>query len=182
MTELSLHILDIVHNSISAKASVVAISVYESKMQNKLEIEISDNGKGMDISTLDKVTDPFYTTRTTRKVGLGIPLFKQAVEICEGNFNIDSVLGKGTIIKAALPLAHIDRQPMGDIAGVLVQLVSSFPYIDFVYKHITDKGEYIFNTKEIKEMLEGMSLQEPEIIKFIREMIRENLNVIEMIN
>jgi hypothetical protein len=182
MTELALHILDIVQNSISGKASVIYISITESIAGNTYQIEIEDNGIGMDKETVSKVLDPFYTTRTTRKVGLGLPLFKQAVELCDGSFAIESVPGKGTRVKASMLLNHLDRQPLGDIPGVMAQLSSSFPNIDFIYHHKTDVGEYTFDTREIKETLEGMPLSDARIINFIRDMIRENLNEIKITN
>jgi hypothetical protein len=180
MTELSLHILDIVHNSLFAKASLISILIVESRENNLIRINIKDDGLGMDPDIKKKVTDPFYTTRTTRKVGMGLPLFKQAVELCSGNFKIDSELGKGTIIEVDMPLDHIDRQPLGDIAGVIAQLVGSFPEVDFVYNHQTEAGVYNFDTRQVKATLDDIPINDLNVIQFIREMIRENLKEINI--
>jgi hypothetical protein len=180
MTELSLHILDIVQNSISAKATAVSIVISESITGNSYKIEITDNGKGMDEETVAKALDPFYTTRTTRSVGLGLPLFKQAVELCEGKFLIESLPGKGTSIKASMLGNHIDRQPLGDIAGVLVQLISSYSSIHFLYKHETDYGKYEFDTNTIIGTLDGIPINDVNVIRFLRQMIQENLDEIRI--
>jgi len=178
MKELSLHILDIAENSVSAGSSDVSVSICESEKDNMLKIKITDDGRGMSNETLRMVTDPFYTTRTTRKIGMGIPLFKQAAESCGGNFQIESSPGKGTVVKVSMVLNHIDRQPIGDIAGVIVQLVSSYPAIDFVYVHKTDSGLYEFKTVDIKEVLGDVPLNDLKVVKFIRVMIRENIQAL----
>jgi hypothetical protein len=180
MTELSLHILDIVQNSIAAKASLIYISISESNSGNTYKIEIGDNGRGMDEATVAKVLDPFYTTRITRKVGLGLPLYKQAVEICNGTFHVESVPGMGTKVIASMPLRHIDRQPLGDMPGVMTQLASSFPLIDFIYIHTTDYGTYTFDTRDVKNTLEGLPIHDVRVINFIRDMIGENLKEIKI--
>jgi len=164
MTELALHILDIVQNSIVAKATVIEISMMEDTEKDLLTIEIADNGKGMSEDEVRMASDPYFTSRTTRKVGMGLPLFKQAVELCAGTFTIESKPGIGTNVKASMQYTHIDRQPIGDI--------------DFIYKHITNSGEYILDTIAIKNELENISLTNPKVIKFIREMIQENLKEI----
>lgn len=179
MTELSLHILDIVENSIAAKASDVSISINESDNDNLYEIRIIDNGTGMDAETLNKVQDPFFTTRTTRKVGMGISLFKQAAEQCEGALNIQSQLHKGTEVTVKMHLNHVDRQPLGDIAGVLVQLYSAHPAITFRYTHTTPVGCYEFDTLEIKNILGDLKNINSEIRNFIKQMIQENLEDIK---
>jgi len=178
MTELALHILDIVQNSIVAKATVIEISMMEDTEKDLLTIEIADNGKGMSEDEVRMASDPYFTSRTTRKVGMGLPLFKQAVELCAGTFTIESKPGIGTNVKASMQYTHIDRQPIGDIAGTITLLISSNPTIDFIYKHITNSGEYILDTIAIKNELENISLTNPKVIKFIREMIQENLKEI----
>jgi hypothetical protein len=178
MTEFSLHILDIVQNSVVAKATFIGIKIMESITSDVFSIEISDNGKGMDAETLGQVTDPFFTTRTTRKVGLGLSLFKQASEQCGGSFNIMSVPGTGTTVKVSMPYTHIDRQPLGDMAGMISLVVSANPEINFMYSHKTDTREYIFDTREIKNELEDVPITNLQVVKFIRDMIRENLDEI----
>ena len=178
MTELALHILDIVQNSISAKASLIEIIINEDVKNDKLTIEIIDNGKGMSEKDVQNATDPYFTSRTTRKVGMGIPLFKQATVQCAGSFALKSQKGKGTQVTSILQLTHIDRQPLGDIAGTMALLVSSNPGIDFVYRHINNKNEYLFDTHEVKAELGEVLITNPKVTKFIKEMIQENLNEI----
>lgn len=178
MKELSLHILDLVQNSIRAKATNIEITVEESVKRNNLLIGIKDNGCGMTEETLQKVSDPFFTSRTTRKVGLGISLFKQHVEQCNGVFRITSSLGNGTYVEGEMQLAHWDRQPMGDIAGTLVLLFTANPSVRYVYKHSTDAGKYVVDTNEIKNVLGTSNVNDPGILKFIKEMINENLREI----
>ena len=178
MQTLSDHILDIPQNSIRAQASRVEIDLQENATEDSLVITIKDNGCGMDEATVAKVTDPFFTSRTVRKVGLGIPLFKQNAEATGGNLKIESKTGEGTIIEAKFGLSHWDRPPMGDIAGSIVILVSANPEIDFIYRHSTEKGEYTFDTNEVKEILEGVPLNDPEIVMALRQMIRENIKEI----
>lgn len=178
MTELALHILDIAQNSISAQASLIEIIIYEDVKTDLLTIEIIDNGKGMNEKEVMKATDPYFTSRTTRKVGLGLPLFKQAAEQCAGSFSLQSFPGKGTKVKASMQHSHIDRQPIGDMPGTIALLASSNPDIDFIYKHITNKGRFTFDTREVKTELDQIPMTHPKVIKFIREMIQENLDTI----
>lgn len=178
MKEISLHILDLVQNSIRAKATVIEINVAESRKNNSLRIDIKDNGTGMSKEMLEKVTDPFFTSRTTRKVGLGVSLYLQLVEQCKGHMLITSEEGKGTKLSSEMELDHIDRQPMGDIAGVWVLLVQSNPGIRFIYTHVTESGSYIADTEEIKSILGNGGLYGPGILKYMKEMIRGNLDEI----
>ena len=175
MQTLSDHILDIAQNSIRAQASRVEIDLQENATEDSLVITIKDNGCGMDEATVVKVTDPFFTSRTVRKVGLGIPLFKQNAEATGGTLKIKSKPGKGTTIEANFGLSHWDRPPMGDIAGSIVILVSANPEI---YRHSTEKGKYTFDTNEVKEILEGVPLNDPEIVMALKQMIRENIKEI----
>jgi signal transduction histidine kinase len=174
MKELSLHILDILQNSITAQANLIEIEVFENKMKNVYSIGIKDNGKGMSEEILSHVTDPYCTSRTTRKVGLGIPLFKQNAERSEGSFTINSVLGKGTVLKAIFQHNNIDRPMLGDIAGVIVLTAAANENIRFIFTHTTETGEYIFDTDDIKEAMDGMSINQPQVIRYLKEMIKEN--------
>jgi len=175
MKDLSLHILDIAQNSISAGAANISIRIDENVAKDTFSIEIEDDGCGMDEQTVQKVTDPYFTSRTTRKVGLGLPLFKQNAEMSGGSFIIESQPGKGTIVRAVFGHSHFDRPPLGDIAGVVMILVGSNPQLDFIYLHKTGKGEYEFDTRQIKEILEDMPLNNPAVIRQLKEMIIENL-------
>ena len=127
MRELALHILDLVENSVSAQAQNISICVVEDYAADRLSISVQDDGRGMDADTVAKVIDPFVTSRTTRKVGLGIPLLKAAAEMCEGTLTIDSKLGSGTLIAVDIQLSHIDRMPLGDLAETYLSLLVAHP-------------------------------------------------------
>lgn len=180
MKSLSLNILDIVQNSVRAKADEITIEIIESELVDLYMIIITDNGTGIDEKILENVTDPFVTTRTKRKMGLGLPLLKYHAELASGNLNISSEKGKGTKVIARFSFSHIDRQPLGDIAGVLKILIACNPEINFIYRHVTDKGEYSFSVKETKECLEVETLAENNLLNDISGMISENLNEIEV--
>jgi anti-sigma regulatory factor (Ser/Thr protein kinase) len=175
MKDLSLHILDIAQNSVSAGAKNVIVEITENTIGNHFTILIQDDGKGIPADIIEKVTDPYYTSRTTRKVGLGLPLFKQNAELAGGEFKIDSEPGRGTTVKATFRHNHLDRPPLGDIAGVIVILICSNPMIDWYFKHTKDGSEYILDTREVREVLEDVPLNEPSVGRYLKEMIRENL-------
>ncbi len=179
MKELSLNILDISQNSVKAKASRIDICLTESVSRDLVSIAITDNGCGMSEQLLASVTDPFVTTRTTRKVGLGIPLLRQLSIDTDGEFDISSELGKGTRIFASFKLTHLDRPPIGDMPSTIVTLISSDPDIRYVYTHKTDVGEFVLDTDEIKETLDGIPISEPEILVWLGGYLTENLNSIE---
>ena len=179
MKELSLHILDIVQNSVSAGATLVTVTVEEDRGGNLLTIRIGDNGRGMSPEFLKKVIDPFVTTRTTRKVGMGIPLFKEASEECGGSFTIQSALGKGTEVTATFQYGHIDRQPLGDMAETVATLVSGSPLVDFVYTHKKDGSEFVMDTRQIMEVLgTEVPLDSPEVVVWLKEYVQEGLDEI----
>ena len=179
MNDLSMHVLDIVQNSVSAGAGLININVSEIIERDLLEIEIIDNGKGMSQEQVDNLTDPFFTTRTTRKVGMGIPLFKQTAQQSGGDLFIESELGVGTKIKATFQFSSIDRPPLGDIANAVVLLVSSNPNIRFVFNYIFNKRYYVFDTDEINKILDGMPINNPSIVVFLNEMLRDNIKAIK---
>ena len=177
MKELSLHILDIVKNSVKAGATLIGIDVTESVQENKLSIVISDNGCGMSKEFLARVRDPFTTTRTTRKVGMGIPLFEAAALQCEGAFDITSEEGVGTVVTAVFQNDHIDRAPLGDMAETMTTLVSGSPEIDFCYTHITDDRRFVFDTRTIREELgPEVPLDLPDVLLWMDAFLREGLN------
>jgi hypothetical protein len=179
MKTLSLNILDIVQNSIRAKAAEISVIIDESASTDRYLITITDNGSGIPQEILKNVTDPFVTTRTKRKMGLGLALLKYHAELTGGGLKIVSGSGTGTKVDATFANGHLDRQPLGDIAGVLIILIASNPEIDFTYLHHTDKGEYRFNTGETKEFLETDTLNDRSLLKEIKEMINENLKEID---
>lgn len=175
MKDLSMHIMDILQNSTRAGAKDITLEVIENQESDTLTLRFIDNGCGMDAETVQKVINPFFTTRTTRKVGLGLPLLKQNAEQTGGSLDIQSEKGKGTTVTAVFGLTHLDRPPMGDLAGTVVLTVSAYPDIHFVFHYKTDEIDYTFDTDEVNEALDGMSIQDPEIVQYLIEMVRENI-------
>ena len=176
MRELSLNILDIAQNSVSAGSTRIGIDVLESSEAHTLTIRISDNGCGMSEATVKRVQDPFYTTRTTRKVGMGIPLFKMAAEMTGGSFSIDSAVGKGTTTRAVFRLRSIDRMPLGDISGVIHTLVTFHPDMDFLYRYGYNDKSFTMDTRQFREILQGVPLNAPDVSDYIAEYLKENKN------
>ena len=175
MRELALHILDIAQNSISAKATLIKIEIEEYTAENLIQIKIIDNGNGMSKEFLEKVTDPFITTRKTRKVGLGISLFKAAAERCGGHFEIHSEVGKGTEICATFERDHIDRAPLGNIPDTMVSLIIANDQIDYIYRHIFDDKEFVLNTAEIRKILGEVPLSDVQVMDWIHHYIKDGL-------
>lgn len=175
MKELSLHILDIAKNSVKAKATLIEIIVDEDTNKNLLTIEIKDNGCGMSKEFLQTVKDPFSTTRTTRKVGMGISLFEAAAVQCGGKLDITSEVGVGTTLTTTFELDSIDRAPLGDMAGTMVTLISGSPSIDFMYKHTKDNKEFVLDTREVRQILGEVTLDMPDVLMWIEEYINEGL-------
>ncbi len=173
MREISLHILDIVQNSVVAGATKIEVLVNEDIAADKLTVEIVDDGCGMSKDFLEKVIDPFTTKRTTRKVGLGIPLFKNAAESTDGTFEIQSEVGKGTCVRAVFGYSHIDRQPLGDMADTMLGLFTSYEQIDFVYRHKVGDNEFEVVTADLKAVLEGVSFTTPEVYLWLSEFLKE---------
>ena len=178
MQDFSLHILDLVENSINAKAKQIEIKIDEDEGNDLLTIEIIDNGAGMSEEMVAKVLDPFVTTRTTRKVGLGLSLFSQAAQECDGNATIRSELGKGTRLKGTFQLSHIDLKPWGSMVETILTLVIGNPEIDFFYQHCKGNFEYTLDSAEIKRELEGVPLSNPDVVSLLRKDLKENLNQI----
>ncbi len=178
MKDLSLHILDIVQNSIRADASHIYITIKEHHKTNQCEIAISDNGRGINQNELLQVTDPYHTSRTSRKVGMGLPLLKHAAEQAGGILSIRSARGSGTQLFCNFELNHIDKPPLGDIGGVITQLMTSHPALVFVYKHQTDQGTFELDSREVKEIVGDLAFAGNEVRNYLREMIRENLKEI----
>lgn len=175
MPEISLNILDVAENSIRAEASLVEITVSVQPEEDMLTVIIKDDGCGMTPEQAVSVQDPFYTTRTTRKVGLGVPFFKQAAESTGGSFRIDSEKGKGTTVKAVFGLSHIDRMPLGDISSTIHTLIVFNGQIDFRYTYEYGEKSFVLDTREMREMLgEGIAFSEPEVSAFIREYLEAN--------
>lgn len=175
MKELSLHILDLAENGIRAGADLITIIVNEQISDNHMEITVGDNGSGVSPEMLERMVDPFVTTRTTRRVGMGLSLFKAAAEQCEGAFRITSELGKGTEVTASFRHDHIDRAPLGDMASTVTVMIAGYPEIDIDYRHLYDGREFLFLTREIREELGGIPLNEPAVLQHLKSAIRDEL-------
>jgi len=173
MEDLSLHVLDIAENSINAGARNIGIIVREDVSRDLLVLEVTDNGRGMSIENAEKASDPFYTTRTTRKVGLGLALLDQAARMANGTLEVRSVPGSGTSVTATFQLSHIDMKPLGDMPATIVVLVAGNPDVHFTYHVEHDGRSFTFDTNEIKGRLLGMDLNSPKTLTFIREYITE---------
>jgi Histidine kinase-, DNA gyrase B-, and HSP90-like ATPase len=170
MEDLSLHILDVVENGTAAGASLVEIRITEDSPADRLEIQIKDNGRGMDAAMAASVTDPFVTTRTTRRVGLGLPLLKMAAEETGGDLTLTSELGVGTEVVASFQSSHIDRKPLGDVAGTMVALIIGNPEIDFVFEYRQNGDLLELDTRELKEQLgDEVPISNPAVLNMIRE-------------
>lgn len=173
MKELSLNVLDIVQNSVKAQAKRVTIQISEQSAQDLTRIEILDDGCGMDEEFLKRVTDPFTTTRTTRKMGMGIPLLKLAAEMAGGALHIESKPGVGTRLEATFQRSHIDMPPIGDMAATLGILLQGNPEIDFVYSREHNENSFEFNTMEARDMLGDVSLNEPDVLEWVIQYVRD---------
>ena len=178
MQELSMNILDIAENSVAAGARRVELSLCEDTAQNTLAFTIRDDGRGMDEEMVKSVTDPFVTTRTTRKVGLGLPFLKMAAEQTGGSLHIESEPGRGTTVSASFTLGHIDLMPLGNLGETMAALVASSPEIDFLFSYQKDAQSFAFDTREARELLGDVSLSEPAVAVFIKEYINEHMGAI----
>lgn len=173
MRELSLHILDVLENSLEAGATRIELEIVEDSASNRLTINIQDNGRGMSEETLRRVGDPFFTTRTTRHVGLGIPLFRAAAQRCNGGLTITSQVGVGTRVQAVFELHHIDRAPLGDMKSTLLGTILSSRKSDLRYRHQVDERVFEFDTAEMREMLGDVPLTHPQVREWLEQFLTE---------
>lgn len=178
MRDISLHMLDIMQNSISAKASIIKVIAAVEADTGMLKIVVEDNGCGMDKDLLAVVTDPFTTTRTTRKVGLGIPMFKASAEQSGGSFSITSEKGAGTVVTARFGISNIDRPVLGDLPGVITDMAAANPTVDILLRLENGEKQFIFDTREVKKTLGEVPISEFEVVSWLREYIGEKLNEI----
>jgi len=174
MEDLSLHILDIVENSVAARADKIEIRISENKTTDLLTVEVIDNGIGMDKETQKKALDPFYTTRTVRRFGLGLPLLSEAAKAANGHLSIKSKKGEGTQIKADFQYSHIDRKPLGDMSQTIITLVMGNPEIDLIYVHKRNNHKYSLDTRKIKAKLKEVPINSLAGIRMIREELKKD--------
>lgn len=184
MKEIALHLLDLAENSVSAGASAIEIAVNENVAADRLTVTVLDNGKGMDPEIARQLGDPFYTTRTTRKVGLGIPLFQAAAEACNGGLTVSSYPGKGSRVQADFQLSHIDRMPLGDLPGTALSLLIAHPEINWRFLYQLDPAdgnqtqEFVFDDAPVKEILDGLPLCDPDVLAYLRQMLQDGFSAI----
>ncbi len=178
MKELSLHILDVGENSITAGADLLEIHIKEDYRKNILEIAILDNGKGIDPDILEESTNPFFTTKKSKKVGLGLSLLKETSMRCDGKFFLDSAPRKGTKIKVQFQLNHIDLPPLGNMAITIVALILRSSSVNILYTHQVNGSIFSLDTRKIKDQLEDVPISDPEVIRFIKAQIEKGLAAI----
>ncbi|MBS7262118.1 MAG: ATP-binding protein [Eubacteriales bacterium] len=177
MNEISLHVLDIIQNSIKAGADLIVIVIeFDGE---RLTVTITDNGCGMDAETAARVTDPFVTSRTTRRVGLGIPLFKASAEATGGSLTVRSEKGVGTVVQAIFYYGHIDCPPLGSMTQTIVSQIVCHTDVDFAYSFVTPRGRMDFSTREVRQVLgDDVPLDTPEVVVWMRESIDNEINEI----
>lgn len=175
MEDLSLHILDIVENAISAKAKRIDILVIEEPKEDQFVIEIKDDGIGMDEEVSQKAIDPFFTTRTSRKVGLGLSLMAQAAQEAGGMLRIESELGKGTKVIATFQYHHIDRKPLGSMIETMTTLFLGNSELDISYTHQKEGKSYVLKSQGLKKRFKDRPLTDPEVIQWLRKYLKEGL-------
>ncbi len=173
-----MHIMDILQNSVRAGASSVRLDIVEDTSAHALTLTLTDNGKGMREAEAMQAPDAFFTTRSTRRVGLGLPLLKQNAERTGGYFSLESKPGKGTRVQAGFVTSHPDRLVLGDVPGVFMLTVASHPAVGFEYRHRVDGRCFRLSTSEIRRMLPGISPGDPAVYSYLKEMIGEHLSLI----
>lgn len=179
MRELALHLLDIAENSVAAQAKNIRITIEEDTCQDTLRMLVVDDGVGMSPELVAKVIDPFTTSRTTRKVGLGTPLLKAAAEACEGWLKIDSAPGAGTTVEVVFKRSHIDRMPLGNLAETFLTLFIGTPDVHWLFEYRIDSQEFLFDDVVIKDELQGVPLSEPDVISFVRDYIQSGIESVK---
>jgi len=176
LRELALHLLDIAENSIAARAMNILIQVQEDSGPDRLKLIVEDDGVGMSPEIVAQVTDAFYTTRTTRKVGLGLPLLKDAAEACNGSLIVNSTVGVGTSIFVDFQRSHIDRMPLGDLSATFLSLLISNPQVHWQFQYRVDDKVFDFDDTTVKECVGDLPLTEPEILAYLRETIQTGID------
>ncbi len=179
MKTIADHVLDIIQNSVRSGATRIEFVVEEEKNKNLFTLKIEDNGCGMSSEDLEQAANPFFTSRKTRKVGLGLPLLNQKATGAGGSFRIDSEPEKGTVVQAVFKLNHLDRPPLGNIWETWYLTLAGNPGIRLIYRHIADGKLFVIDSEEVLEMLDGVSLRHKEVRKGTEELIKNNLLEIE---
>lgn len=170
-----MHILDLVQNSIEAQASEVWLHINEMISTDALMIKIGDNGRGMNQETVDRVVSPFVTTRTTRKVGLGLPLISMSTLRSDGFMVIESEVGKGTTVTAVYRYGHWDRPPLGDMVQTVKALLVANPGLDFTYKHTVDGNSFTISARELSEILGDIPFDQPDVLLWLEDYLAQGI-------
>ncbi len=175
MRELALHLLDIAENSISANAKTVKVTIEENYVTDRLRMMVEDDGRGMSAEMVAQVTDPFFTSRTTRKVGMGLPLLKAAAEACNGSLKVTSEVGKGTRVEVEFQHSHIDRMPLGSVVDTMLTLVVGSPEVHWIFRYQVDSEMFEFDDQPFKEELGDIPLSEGAVLGFLREHLQSGV-------
>ena len=178
MEDLAMQMLEIIMNSIHANARKIRIEITDSEREDSVAMEIVDDGRGMNQALLQRVADPFTTTRTTRKIGMGVPFMKGLTEQCDGTFRISSQPGLGTTLRATVQRSHIDTPPMGNLGEMMMNAIQADEKIDYDFRYRTDTGEFVFQTAEARAMLDGVSMLEPSILLWLRDYINQGVEAV----
>jgi anti-sigma regulatory factor (Ser/Thr protein kinase) len=176
--DICFHLVDLVQNSVAAGADEIRLNIVESRDKDTLTIEVADNGRGMDEQTLEKVQDPFFTTKGFKKVGLGIPLLKATAQICRGDFKISSHVGRGTEVKASMQRSHLDCPPLGNLEETLLSLLVSLDRVNLQFFYNSDRGEFSISSSAIRRQVGELHFSHPEVYQFLRDYIHEGLGPI----
>jgi hypothetical protein len=176
--DICFHLVDLVQNSVAAGAGDIRLNIMESKNQDTLTLEVADDGRGMDTETQEKVQDPFFTTKSFKRVGLGIPLLKATAQICRGDFNIRSTVGRGTEVKASMQKSHLDCPPLGNLEETLLSLLVSLDQINLQFFYHSDRGEFSISSNAVRQQVGELHFSHPEVYQFLREYIHEGLGQI----
>jgi len=179
MNELSLHIIDLVQNSVRAKAKFIEIILVDDEKRDEILLVVKDDGKGIRNDEIEKVVDPFYTTKKKKKVGLGISLLYQTTLQCDGDFKIVSAENKGTIVFAKFKRSHIDLPPIGNIEDTLLSLLILTDSVDFKFVYRKNNTNFVFDTRKIKKFIEGVPIMHPEVMRVLKKYIRDGLRSME---
>jgi len=173
--DLCFHLLDLVQNSVAAGARNIRLTVIASAIRDSLTLEVSDDGRGMDRQTLLKVQDPFFTSKSFKKVGLGIPLLKATAQLCRGDFRIASSVGRGTTVRARLQKSHLDCPPLGNLEETLLSLLVSLDPINIQFTYRSENGKFAVASADIRRQVGDLHFSHPEIYQFLKQYIHEGL-------
>lgn len=179
MQDIAMYILDLANNSLYANARNINICLIVDRQVDRLQLSISDDGQGMEDFIVEQATDPFYTTRKTRKIGLGLAFFKALADQCDGEFTLKSIKGVGTTVMIDIRNSHIDTPPIGDLSSTLITLIQADDLVDYRFTYRYDHQEFEFDTRKIKSMLDDVKINELNILLWIKEFLSERINELQ---